>query len=113
VVAVATAREARAALKESKLDVLVSDIGMPGEDGYALMRSIRALDAEHSGRIPAVALTAYARVQDRQQAMLAGFQTHLSKPVEPGELVAVVANLSGRSLLLAACNDHRPGLQKG
>ncbi|WP_164928427.1 hybrid sensor histidine kinase/response regulator [Gloeobacter violaceus] len=89
-----SAAEALAEVRRSKPAVLVSDIAMPGEDGYALLRQLRLLEAECGGRIPAVALTAYARVEDRRRALLAGFQTHLSKPVEPSELVAAVANLS-------------------
>ena len=77
-------------------DVLLCDIGMPGEDGYTLLRKVRALEAEQGGRIPAIALTAYAREEERMQALLAGFQLHVPKPVNPAELVAVVANLAGR-----------------
>ncbi|UFP95640.1 ATP-binding protein [Gloeobacter morelensis] len=94
-----SAAEALAEVRRFKPAVLVSDIAMPGEDGYALLRQMRLLEAEHGWRIPAVALTAYARVEDRRRALLAGFQTHLSKPVEPSELVAAVANLSCRSTL--------------
>jgi signal transduction histidine kinase/CheY-like chemotaxis protein len=78
-------------------DVLVSDIEMPGIDGYTLIRRIRALDPEQGGRIPAVAVTAYSRVEDRMRALAAGFQLHIAKPVEPGELLTVLASLSGRS----------------
>jgi CheY-like chemotaxis protein len=70
---------------------------MPVQDGYALLRQVRALEVERGGRLPAVALTAYARDLDRQQAIAAGFEKHLPKPVEPAELVAVVANLAGVS----------------
>jgi PAS domain S-box-containing protein len=80
-----------------KFDVLVSDIGMPGEDGYSLIRKVRALSSEQGGQIPAVALTAYARAQDRAQALLAGFQLHIPKPVDPSELAVVVSNLAGRN----------------
>jgi CheY-like chemotaxis protein len=76
--------------------VLVSDIGMPGEDGYSLIRRLRGLPAEQGGATPAVALTAYARADDRVNVVLAGFQHHLSKPVEPAELIAVVASLARR-----------------
>jgi PAS domain S-box-containing protein len=72
--------------------VIVSDIGMPGEDGYTLIRRLRELPAERGGRVPAVALTAYARVQDRVKVLAAGFQMHTPKPIEPAELVAVVAS---------------------
>ncbi len=83
-------------------DVLVSDIEMPGEDGYALIRKVRALEEERGGRVPAAALTAYARSEDRMRALSAGFQVHIPKPVEPAELVAVVASLSGRTSLVRA-----------
>ncbi|MEX2112231.1 MAG: ATP-binding protein [Pirellulales bacterium] len=77
-------------------DVVLSDIGMPDKDGYDLMRSIRAL-APPQGSVPAVALTALARPDDRKRAMLAGFQAHISKPVDAGELIAVVATFTGRT----------------
>jgi PAS domain S-box-containing protein len=76
-------------------DVLVSDIGMPGADGYELIRKVRAMSAERGGKIPAVALTAYARAEDRLQVLRAGYQMHVAKPVELTELVAIVANLAG------------------
>jgi PAS domain S-box-containing protein len=81
-----------------KPDVIVSDIGMPQMDGYSLIRKIRTLPRELGGRTPAVALTAYARSEDAQRAFAAGFQMHISKPVEPLELATVVANLGGRTL---------------
>jgi PAS domain S-box-containing protein len=84
------------ALQELRPEILISDLGMPGEDGYSLIRKIRALPPEQGGQIPAAALTAYARVEDRLRVLRAGFQIHLPKPVEPAELIAVVANLSGR-----------------
>ena len=77
--------------------MLVSDIGMPGEDGYALMRRVRALGRGDGGDIPAVALTAYARPEDRDEALRAGFQMHLAKPVEPAELIAMVASAARRA----------------
>jgi PAS domain S-box-containing protein len=99
VVAVATAEEAIRVLTEqaSRLDVFVSDIGMPNQDGYSLLRRVRSLPPEMGGQIPAVALTAYARTEDRRAAFLAGFQSHLAKPVELAELIAVIANLTGRT----------------
>jgi signal transduction histidine kinase/ActR/RegA family two-component response regulator len=102
VVAVATADEAITVLMEqaSRLDVLVSDIGMPNEDGYTLVRRVRSLPPESGGRIPAVALTAYARTEDRRAALLAGFHSHIAKPVELAELIAVIANLAGRTGLV-------------
>lgn len=86
-------RQALEALEELHPDVLISDIGMPGEDGYALMRKIREIEAERGGRIPAVALTGYARVEDYKEALAAGFQLHIAKPVRAAELIAVVASL--------------------
>ena len=80
----------------NSVSVLVSDIGMPEEDGYELIRRMRELPGA-AGRVPAVALTALARGEDRDRALLAGYQTHVSKPVDPAELVAVIANLAGRT----------------
>jgi two-component system CheB/CheR fusion protein len=76
--------------------VLVSDIGMPHEDGCALLRQVRALPAERGGQIPALALTAYARVEDAERAYEAGYQRHVAKPVDPFQLVELVAALVGR-----------------
>ncbi|HEV2293635.1 MAG TPA: ATP-binding protein [Tepidisphaeraceae bacterium] len=84
-------------LTEMRPDVIVMDIGMPDMDGYMLIGKIRALKPEDGGRTSAVALTAFARSEDRRQAMLAGFDVHVAKPVEPGELVAVVSRLSRRN----------------
>jgi PAS domain S-box-containing protein len=95
--AVGSAAEALAALEAERPDVLLSDIEMPGQDGYWLMRTIRALPPEKGGRVPAAALTAYARTEDRMQALLAGFHLHMPKPVQPAELAAVVASLAGRT----------------
>jgi PAS domain S-box-containing protein len=77
-------------------DVIISDIGMPGEDGYELIRKVRQLPLELGGSIPAVALTAYARAEDRLRVLRSGYQMHVAKPVELAELVAIVANLVGR-----------------
>jgi PAS domain S-box-containing protein len=96
VVVARSAPEALEAMQHERPDVIISDIGMPHEDGYALIRKIRALPVERGGQIPAVALTAYAREQDRVRALVAGFQNHVVKPVQPAVLVAVVANLAGR-----------------
>ena len=74
-------------------DVLVSDIGMPGQDGYALIREVRSLSSEQGSATPAVALTAFARSEDRLKALRAGFHTHIAKPVEPVELSAIIAGL--------------------
>jgi signal transduction histidine kinase/DNA-binding response OmpR family regulator len=92
-----SAQDAIEALRQWQADVLVSDIGMPGEDGYELIRKVRALEPEHGGRIPAVALTAYARVEDRLRVLSAGFQMHVPKPVEPVELATVVASFAWRT----------------
>jgi signal transduction histidine kinase len=97
VTAVSTAAEALEAIARLKPDVLVSDIEMPGEDGYSLMRKVRALEPEQGGRIPAIALTAHARIEDRLRALSAGYKAHVAKPVEPAELVAVIASLAGRT----------------
>jgi CheY-like chemotaxis protein len=90
---VTSAGEAIAFLEQSQPNILLSDIGMPDMDGYMLMRQIRAMPAEQGGQILAIALTAYAGEIDRQQALAAGFQHHLAKPVEPNELVKVILNL--------------------
>ncbi|MGB5963381.1 MAG: chemotaxis protein CheB [Coleofasciculaceae cyanobacterium] len=94
----ASAREALAKLSASpeEFDVLLSDISMPEEDGYTLIRQVRALNAEAGGQIPAAALTAYAGSQDQEKAIAAGFQMHLAKPVELLQVALVVATLAGR-----------------
>jgi len=90
----ASAHEALQSLGRQRPDVLVSDIAMPDEDGYALIRCVRQLAPEDGGTLPSVALTAYAREEDRARALAAGFQAHLAKPVEPAELVAAVARFA-------------------
>ncbi len=99
VATVAGAPEAFELVRRSRPDVLLSDIAMPGEDGLALIRRLRQLPASDGGRTPAVALTALASAEERIQALAAGFQIHVAKPVQPAELVAVVASLAGRSRL--------------
>jgi CheY-like chemotaxis protein len=97
---VTTSSSAAAALEavaEEAFDVLISDIGMPDEDGYSLIAKVRALGKERGGKVPAAALTAYAREEDRIRVLQSGFQTHVPKPISPNELVAVVANLAGRT----------------
>jgi len=100
VTAVASAKEAFEVIAKGtaggKPDILISDIGMPEEDGYTLIRKVRALGPEQGGRIPALALTAYARAQERERAIAAGFHIHIAKPVVPEELVAIVASLVNR-----------------
>ncbi|MFO0575416.1 MAG: ATP-binding protein [Polyangia bacterium] len=91
-----SAQEALAALQRERFDVLLSDIGMPHEDGYTLIRKLRALPPEQGGQTPAIALTAYAREQDRVRAMRAGFQNHVAKPVRSAMLFVVVADVAGR-----------------
>ena len=96
VTAANSAEEAFRLFKLEHPDVMVSDIGMPREDGYELMRKVRALSPDKGGNVPAVALTAYARAEDRLRALRAGYQMHVSKPVELAELVAIVASLGNR-----------------
>jgi signal transduction histidine kinase/ActR/RegA family two-component response regulator len=95
--AVASAREARQLLEVEPPDVLVSDIGLPDEDGYSLIRQIRRREAKHGGFLPAIALTGYARAEDRIRALVAGFQAHLVKPLESAELIAAIAEVTGHS----------------
>ena len=97
VFAATSAQEAVELLLAKQPHVMVSDIGMPEEDGYSLIHRIRAMSAEQGGIIPAVALTAYARAEDRTRVIAAGFQIHIPKPVEPAELATVVASLAKRS----------------
>ncbi|MFL5805280.1 MAG: ATP-binding protein, partial [Roseiflexaceae bacterium] len=92
--AAASAAEALEALQWYKPDVLVTDLAMPGEDGYSLIGKVRACEAESGNQMPAVALTAYVRVEDRVRTLLAGFNMFVPKPVEPNELIAVIANLA-------------------
>jgi PAS domain S-box-containing protein len=93
----ASAAEAFDLLRAAPPDVLISDVGMPEEDGYSLIRRVRALKATEGGAVPAVALTAYARSEDRMNAVTAGFQHHVAKPVEPAELITIVASLVKRA----------------
>ena len=91
-----SAAEALGAFEAQHPDFLISDVGMPGEDGYWLIGRVRALRADQGGQIPALALTAYARTADRLRVLRSGFQIHLPKPVEPTELIVAVASLAGR-----------------
>jgi PAS domain S-box-containing protein len=93
----AGADEALQVARASPPHVLISDIGMPDVDGYELLKRFRAIDANAAGKIPAIALTAFARSQDRTRALRAGFLVHVAKPVEPAELIATVASVVGRS----------------
>ena len=94
--AVASAADAIAEVKRHKPDLIISDIGMPGMDGYQFIHEVRELDASQGGAIPAIALTAFARSEDRTRAMMAGYNMHVAKPIEAQELLATVANLAGR-----------------
>ncbi len=91
--AVGSVDEALAVLEQAKPDILISDIGMSEQDGYTLIRKLRSLEPEKGGRIPAIALTAYTREEDYLEALSAGFQQHLSKPIDPNKLIAAVANV--------------------
>jgi PAS domain S-box-containing protein len=93
----ASAQEALDALRRQRPDVLVCDIGMPGEDGFGLLTRVRALTPEEGGLVPAVALTAYARTDDRRRVLAAGYQLHLAKPVDPDELISAVARMAGHA----------------
>jgi CheY-like chemotaxis protein len=94
-----SAPEALAACDEWRPDVLISNIGLPGEDGYTLMKKLRARESERGGHIPAIALTAYGSKEDRLRALSVGYEYHISKPVEPAELLTVVASLANRKEL--------------
>ncbi len=95
VAAAASAEEALDLIGAARPHVLVFDIGMPVVDGYELIGRVRGLPLEHGGKAPAIALTAYARVEDRLRALAAGYQMHITKPVDPSELVAAIARLAG------------------
>jgi CheY-like chemotaxis protein len=107
VVAVGSAAAAMRALTAEQPDVLVSDIGLPDEDGYSLIRRVRNLDRSAGGAIPAIAVTAFARSEDRTRALLAGFQAHVAKPVDPSELIAIV-----NSFAKMVTADRRPAAAK-
>ena len=97
VTAVGTAAEALDAIRRERPDILLSDIGLPHEDGYTLIRRVRAIFEDEGGsEIPAAALTAYASAEDRRRAIEAGYRTHVAKPLDPAFLLAVVARLTGR-----------------
>ncbi|MEW5850627.1 MAG: ATP-binding protein [Myxococcota bacterium] len=94
--AVASVEEGLAAVRGFAPDVLISDVAMPAQDGFALIRRVRALEDRKLAAVPALALTAFARAEDRARALEAGFQVHLPKPIEPSELAVAVARLAGR-----------------
>jgi CheY-like chemotaxis protein len=91
----ASAREALELLGEAQANLLISDLGMPETDGFELLDRVRRLPREQGGQVPAIALTAFARSEDRLRALEAGFSAHISKPVEPSELIATVASVVG------------------
>src|SRR3984957_2681918 len=95
--AAGSASEAMEHILAGRPDVLVCDIGMQEEDGYSLIRRLRAIEKQEQGVLPAIALSAYARSEDRTKAIRSGFQIHLAKPVEPAELLAVISSLAGRA----------------
>ena len=94
VVTADSARDALDQLQRSRFDVLVADLGMPHMDGFALIEQVRQSHAEQNRDVPAAALTAFARSEDRTRALRSGFQIHLAKPIEPGELMAAAATLA-------------------
>ena len=97
VAATSNAEEAIALIERDRPHMLITDIGMPDVDGFELLRRVRALGEARGGKLPAIALTAFARSEDRTRALRAGFQVHLTKPVDPSELIATVANVAGRT----------------
>jgi PAS domain S-box-containing protein len=101
VIVTGSGREALALVEKEKPHVLVSDIGMPEMDGYELLKRVRALGKDNGGKLPAIALTAFARSEDRTRALRAGYLVHVSKPVEPSELIATVASVVGKIKALA------------
>lgn len=94
VITAASAAEALEAIAQFVPHILISDIAMPGADGYWLIRKIRSVEAMHGGFLPAIAMTAYASAEERTRALDAGFQMHVPKPVDPFDLVAVIAKLA-------------------
>jgi CheY-like chemotaxis protein len=108
VTAVGSAQEALSALAAGTPDVLVSDVAMPGEDGYELIRRVRQRTPHEGGMIPALALTAYARKEDQARALAEGFQMHAAKPIEPSELIAAVATLAGTLLVRTGSTSSVP-----
>jgi CheY-like chemotaxis protein len=95
VTAAASAAEALSMIESFNPDVVISDIGMPAEDGYMLLSRIRALPPDRCGRVPVIALTALARPEDRRRALDAGFAAHLAKPIDANDLASAVSNLAG------------------
>lgn len=100
-----SAAAALEAIRKVRPQILVSDIGMPQMDGYALIKKVRELTSEEGGLVPAIALTAYTRVEDRVRALSQGFQMFVPKPVEPSELIAAIKSLSGLNESITQAND--------
>jgi CheY-like chemotaxis protein len=96
IITAANAMEGLLILQSQMPDVVISDIGMPEKDGYQFIREVRRLPATHGGETPAIALSAFAHSEDRTRAMMAGYQVHLSKPVESNELAVSIDSLVGR-----------------
>jgi CheY-like chemotaxis protein len=96
VITAGAASEGLELIRLHRPDLILSDIGMPHVDGYSFLRQVRSLPPDQGGKIPAVALTAFARSEDRTRAMMAGYQLHIAKPIEPPELIAMVASAVGR-----------------
>jgi CheY-like chemotaxis protein len=96
--AVGSVGDALAVLRTTWVDVLLTDIGLPNASGYDLIRDVRALEREHGGQLPAIALTAYAGPDDRERALAAGFVSHVTKPFVPDDLVVAVARATGRAI---------------
>jgi CheY-like chemotaxis protein len=94
-----SAREALTTLESNRVDVIVSDIGMPGQDGYSLIREVRALQAADKATVPALALTAFTRKEDRTRALHEGFDEHMAKPVEPANLLVSLSELVKRNAI--------------
>jgi CheY-like chemotaxis protein/sporulation protein YlmC with PRC-barrel domain len=115
VVTAASTNEALDVLDHERPGVILSDLAMPGQDGYELIAKVRQREPERGGNIPAVALSAYARIEDRLRALDAGFQKHVSKPIDPDELVAIVASLAlknGEARLQEKCSAGLPAREK-
>jgi CheY-like chemotaxis protein len=108
VTATATVAAALSALEVVQPDVLLSDLSLPGRDGYDFIRSVRELDAAHGGSIPAIALTAYASTEDRERVMAAGFQKYLAKPIDLPELLAAIIMLTADPSSDLDSSDPRP-----
>jgi CheY-like chemotaxis protein len=98
VVTASSAAEAVPLVEAARPDILISDIGMPEVDGYELLRRIRALGPARGGKVPAIALTAFARPEDRARSLRVGFSMHVSKPIQPDRLTLTVAALAGRGV---------------